>query len=330
MVDDRITPEGEHQKKCRICGKYKPTSEFYTGRRKCKPCYNRKASDYTKTDEGKKVVQDKHKRYYTRSLETAKTFGTIQTGHIETMAPFIDIWLRFDNHYGHYQCDVMSLNSYVKYLQENDHVFQILGGDILENVLTLPGKSSYARSQVMHPLKQINDVSTTLDRALCYLIGNHEGRAQKIDLTLKSDLIYKLGELKVPILTENNHIYRLFVNDIEYTFLLTHGWGGSQTPEYLVKKMFYDGLVPDMVDFLVVGHTHHNQPKIVRDKAVIYDGVMATKRIVGIRPGSFLYNPDYLRHGRETIRGNVILRLSTNKHNYRLFDNLTHLKEDDL
>ena len=57
---------------------------------------------------------------------------------------------------------------------------------------------------------------------------------------------------------------------------------------------------------------------------------MATKRMIGIRPGTFLYNPDYLNHGRETIGGNVILRLSANKWNYRLFENLRDLHENDL
>ena len=163
-----------------------------------------------------------------------------------------------------------------------------------------------------------------------YIMGNHEGRMYKIDESLIPKLDVLLAKYSIPIMRDNNHVVRLKINDVVYTFVLSHGWGGSATPGYLIKKMLYDGLIPDQTDFIVVGHTHHNQPSIARDKAVLTNDGMGTKRMIGIRPGSFLYNPSYLTHGRETLSGNVILRLSTKKWNYRLYENLTDLQENDL
>ena len=288
---------------------------------------NRKQTQkkYFQSDKGKAAKQ----RYDTKRLELSKTFGTPLTNHLDTKDPFIDIWLRFDNHYGHQECDVMYLNKYLEWA-ETPYVYQILGGDIIENVPPVASKLPHLFSQVIHPTKQINDITATLDRALCYIIGNHEGRSNRLSQVLTPNLELLLTRKNIPILRANNHIYTLYVNDLQYTFLLSHGHGGSQTPEFILKKMLRDQLVPDAVDFLIVGHTHHNTPEYPVDRAVIGEGFIGTKRLIGIRPGSFLYNPSYLKYGRETLSGNVILRLSTKKWNYRVFDNLTDLQENDL
>jgi predicted phosphodiesterase len=319
-------------KTCPKCSLEQPFSSFSKNTKAkdgyqhwCKKCM-KEWKDQPKVKEG---IKEYEQRVYRKRLELAKTFGTPQTAHLETQEPFIDLWLRFDNHYGHMECDVFTLNKYIQW-SKAPHVYQFLGGDVIENVPTTPDKIKHLLTQTIHPLKQISDLRHTLDRALCYLIGNHEGRSGKIDLSLDSGLITMLQSKNIPVLEENNHIYTLNVNQIQYTFLLSHGWGGSQTPEYVIKKMLYDQLVPDQVDFIVVGHTHHNVPEVPRDRAILTNEYIATKRVIGIRPGSFLYNPSYLKYGRETISGNVILRLSTKKWNYRLFENLQALEETDL
>ena len=293
----------------------------------CKKC----SGVYKKTEKGKEGTKESNKRYYLKGLERAKTFGKIVQTEITTTKPFIDIWLRFDEHYGYYTTDYLTLARYIAWSRQ-DHVYQICGGDIIENVPSIQQKANMLRTQIKTTIEQAVHLQNTLtDRTLGFLIGNHEGRSYKIDLSLIPIFKNILTEKKIPIMKENNHIYKLVVNNMIYTFVLSHGWGGSQTPDYIIKKMFYDGLIPDETDFVVVGHTHHNQPSIARDKAVIFDNsIMATKRIIGIRPGTFLYNPDYLSHGRETIKGNVVLRLSTQKWNYRIFENLTDLQENDL
>ncbi|MCK5605909.1 hypothetical protein KAR91_28690, partial [Candidatus Pacearchaeota archaeon] len=274
--------------------------------------------------------KESNKRYYLKGLEKAKTFGKTRKMELTTDKPFIDIWLRFDEHYGHMETDYTSLGAYVAYSQQ-DHVYQICGGDVIENVPATEEKVKMIRTQSINTISQAIHLRNTLnDRTLGYIIGNHEGRSYKIDPSLLPVFENIIKEKGIPLMRENNHVYQLIVNDVLYTFVLSHGWGGSQTPDYIVKKLFYDGLIPDQTDFVVVGHTHHNQPSIARDKAIIFDGQIATKRMIGIRPGTFLYNPDYLSHGRETISGNVILRLSTRKWNYRLFENLRDLQENDL
>ena len=321
-------------KLCPKCGKSLPFSSFSKNKtakdgfqHHCKKCM----AAYQKSEKGKESKKETAKRYLLKRLERAKTFGRIIIANITTKEPFIDIWLRFDEHFGHQETDYTSLRRYVVYSQE-PHVYQFCGGDIIENAINTPDKQKMARTQSRTIIQQIVHLRNTInERMLGYIIGNHEGRSYKVDVSLLPAFENILREKKIPIMPENNHVYQLVVNNILYTFVLSHGWGGSQTPEFLIKKMFYDGLIPDETDFIVVGHTHHNQPSIARDKAVIFDGdQMATKRMIGIRPGSFLYNPDYLKHGRETISGNVVLRLSTQKWNYRLFENLTDLQENDL
>lgn len=320
-------------KTCPKCGNTLPFSSFSKNKTQndglqiwCKKC----SGVYKKTEKGKEVTKESNKRYYLKQLETAKTFGRVVGTDITTDKPFIDIWLRFDEHYGHMETEYSLLASYVAYSQQ-DHVYQICGGDVIENVPATEEKAKMIRTQSINTIQQAGHLQNTLnDRTLGFIIGNHEGRSYKIDNSLLPVFETVLKNKGIPIMRENNHIYQLIVNKVIYTFVLSHGWGGSQTPDYIIKKMFYDGLIPDQTDFIVVGHTHHNQPSIARDKAVIVNSQMATKRMIGIRPGTFLYNPDYLSHGRETISGNVILRLSTKKWNYRLFENLRDLQENDL
>lgn len=355
-MTDKFSP----LKACPKCGKSLPFSSFSKNKRSkdgfqhwCKGCMlehsqTEKSKDqqkryeqsekgkergkrYRNTEQGRKKVNDRHSEYYYKRLERAKTFGRIITSSITTKEPFIDIWLRFDEHFGHQETDYTTLRRYVVYSQE-PHVYQLCGGDIIENVPSIIEKVGMIRTQSKPLTEQLFHLKNTLnERTLGFLIGNHEGRSYKIDTSLIPAFELILKNKKVPVMKENNHVYKLIVNNVLYTFVLSHGWGGSATPEYIIKKMLYDGLIPDETDFIVVGHTHHNQPSIARDKAVIFDSdQVATKRMIGIRPGTFLYNPDYLKHGRETISGNVILRLSANKWNYRLFENLTDLQENDL
>ena len=319
-------------KLCPKCNILKPSFAFSKNKSAkdgfqtwCKMCMKEQKS----TPKAKEEAKRYDKIYRSKNLELAKTFGTPLTNHLGTEDPYIDIWLRFDNHYGHIECDVLGLNKYVEWAKA-PNVYQILGGDIIENVPPLAGKIPHLFSQSIDPAKQLSDILPTLNRSLCYIIGNHEGRSNRISRVLTPNLELMLTKFKIPILRQNNHVYTLFVNDIRYTFLLSHGHGGSQTQEFILKKMLRDQLVPDEIDFLVVGHTHHNTPQYPVDRAVIAEGYIGTKRLIGIRPGSFLYNPSYLKYGRETIRGNVVLRLSAKKWNYRLFENLTDLQENEL
>ena len=52
---------------------------------------------------------------------------------------------------------------------------------------------------------------------------------------------------------------------------------------------------------------------------------------MGIRPGSFLTNPEYIAMGfpRPTIPGNIILRLYTKRKGFHIFNNLNELKVFD-
>ncbi len=331
---------GIEGKVCAKCEVYRVCADFAKNRSRpdglqhwCRECQSTHRKADSRTEEQTKAAQRtniKRSKEYQKRVELSKTFSLPHRDVIHVQEPFIDIWLRFDNHFGHIDCDTNYLYQYVDYLDDNNHVYQILGGDVVENVLTTPDKIKHLRTQILSPLLQVNYLEDTLKNALVYLKGNHELRSDNIDLSLESFLESRMDANNVQIFSDNNLLYTLVVNDIHYTFMLTHGTGASQKPEYLVDRLLRDQLVPDEVDFLVIGHTHHNSKEIPRDRAVRNGGTIATKRLIGIRAGGFLYNPDYLKYGRESISGNVILRLSAETWNYRVFENLTELKESVL
>lgn len=317
-------------KRCNKCGITKPATKkywygditkkdgFYTI---CKECKLKSVNKY-----------EEQKRYI------AQTFGDIVKRTINTSAASIDIELLFDTHYGYKYIDYKLLERQIKYLAK-DNVYAIWGGDVIEVVPTTARKWQMLKDQIIPTDEQWEwlwgIMKSNPEKGLCFLLGNHEGRYIRNSDPMLSKMSYEYMHLNlkrygVPFRSENNCALELNLNGIQYNFVLSHGFGGARTPEYVIKRMFYDGLIPDDTNFVVIGHSHHNVPEIPRDRVIKKDDQMLIKRWIGIRPGSTMLKADYLKYYGDTIPGNVILQLSTKRHEYRLFNNIDYLERSVL
>jgi hypothetical protein len=290
-------------------------------------------SEFTEQHKLRKKRADEKMRYI------AKTFGPVIRQTIDTEEDSIYLWLAFDIHYGNRDMEKDLFLAYLNWMYQNRNVYAVYGGDVLEMVPNTVQKHHMLGGQSISMDDQfewLKDwLGTVQGRNLCWLMGNHEGRVtnqteEYFNQLANENFDNLLATYNVPYCPDNNVNLELVVNGIKYDFILSHGHGGSRTPDYIIRKMFNDGMIPDTTDFLVVGHTHHNYKEIPKTRLIKKDQQMMIKKWIGIRPGTFLTKAAYLRYQSEMIPGNVILQLSTRSHNYRLFDNLDDLLTNDL
>jgi len=249
-----------------------------------------------------------------------KEKGKIPSRKIETDAPYIDIWLAFDVHnWSKEQLDVM-YDEYCKW-STGENRYVIWGGDDSEFAVPTIDKFKYMAGQNQQPDKQWQDYETRLriyaaaGKMLIVLVGNHEvGRI--INYSFAYDPFEKLtGELGIPYSRVNTY-FNLKVNDRDYLFYLSHGRSGAQTEDYILKQHIIKG-IGNSADFIVVGHSHHNFARSFYHN-FIKDGIEYVREIVGLRPGSFLVEPEYVGMDRPRPQpdGNMILRLYANNSDY--------------
>jgi hypothetical protein len=104
--------------------------------------------------------------------------------HADTKDKFVDIWLRFDVHWGHEEFQREYYNEYRGWLKSNPNRYDIWGGDNYELAIPSFDKFKYLPSQIVPPDKQWEDLENELgfenERHLMYIAGNHEiGRIVK-------------------------------------------------------------------------------------------------------------------------------------------------------
>jgi len=254
----------------------------------------------------------------------------------------VDIWLRFDTHFGHEEFQKEYYDEYREWLRNKSNRYDIWGGDNYELAIPDQNKFKYLISQNIDPKDQWDDLDKELGyesyRHLIYVTGNHEiGRIIKTNF-FYDPLATLCNEYGIHYSRRNTFLHlRIHKNDtyIDYLFYLSHGRSSAREADFPLKELIRKGIAHE-ADIVVVGHTHHNDSDSFWINEVEYDeeaGVYSvdTKKMIGIRAGSFLVNPEYMGSDRPrpTPNGNRILRLYTDWKGWDSYENLDEWKQKE-
>ncbi|MBN2758017.1 MAG: metallophosphoesterase [Bacteroidales bacterium] len=180
----------------------------------------------------------------------------------------IEIVTLADLHIGDKFCDLKLVKSWVDYIRDNDNVYTILNGDLMNNAIKNSVSNVY--EDVMTPTQQLyylRDLFMPIkDKILAITSGNHERRTSKesdmhlsrtLSTFLDKDDVYseegvflfvRLGELNKKATGKQKR------RQVCYTIYVTHGSGSA------LKSNPAEGL-SDSIDADVYIHSHIHQPQ---------------------------------------------------------------------
>ena len=167
----------------------------------------------------------------------------------------IKIALLFDVHYGSSAHKHDKFLSYLKWIRDNDDVYAVLGGDLMENALDDGRGMSY--DQEKNPHTQLDDMTKFLSpiahKILCSTTGNHEDRTYK---KTGIDVMKVLADnLKVPYFS--GPIWcSLVANGYKWNLYIEHGRGNSQTKGGKMNMANRPKKFTGIIHFFVSGHVH--------------------------------------------------------------------------
>lgn len=149
-----------------------------------------------------------------------------------------------DYHVGNPTCNYDLINKEIEYIKNNDNVYAIVNGDLIENALKTSLGDVY--SQKLSPIQQVEKIIEMLkpikDKILCMTSGNHEFRSYRNDgldimrlvareleledrYSMGSCLLFlRFGEIAIQVKETNGSGKR---RQMCYTLYVTHGSGGG-------------------------------------------------------------------------------------------------------
>jgi len=179
----------------------------------------------------------------------------------------IKIALLFDVHYGNFAHKKEKFLSYIRWIKENDDVYAIMGGDIMENALDDGRGMTYDQSE--NPQTQFEDMVQILapiaHKILMCTPGNHEHRTyQKTGI----DVMRLMAErLKVPYFTGPVWL-SLLANGYKWNLFVQHGSGNSQTKGGKMNMANRPKKFTGLIHFFVSGHVHD---RVCESETIITD-----------------------------------------------------------
>lgn len=214
-----------------------------------------------------------------------------------------------DWHIGDACCNIKQIKEKIKYIEENDNVFCVLNGDLINNATKTSVSDSYAEDY--SPDEQINILIELLspikNKILAMTSGNHEKRTYRkegIDLTKivarqlnlldcydsNSCLIFlSLGQ-------DVMHTTKKRKAQQNYILYLTHGSGGGRKEGAKAIRL---ADMATIVDADVYIHSHTHLPMIIKEKFYRTDNINKTLTPVDklfVNTASFL---EYGGYGEE-------------------------------
>lgn len=239
----------------------------------------------------------------------------VYTDKIKTRESKVPIWFLGDLHLGHGACDIKTFQKYRAWaLKAEARV--ILLGDLVEMALPIhkPERGDMWSTE-MWPDQQVATVKKLLaplqGNVLIGCDGTHEERLLRItNMSPTSEICHSLG---AQYATTWPFQYDLTVGNQVYKILVGHGSGGSQNPEYQIKKAM--NIYTDR-EVIALGHNHTLYDRPFTKLVAGPDGKEVEKLVYGIRTGAFLEYPDYARkHLYEPSKtGSAIMYLYSKKH----------------
>jgi len=259
----------------------------------------------------------------------------IPVKNIETSSDKIHIWLRADVHFGSEDHDASYHTEYLKWFNSSPDHYDIWLGDICDFAVPTARKYKYMASQLFKSSYQWQIferwLSENHEKHLIVLPGNHEfGRVIHYTSLFDGDLIDNTCKKYNVLYSLKNTYFKLNIKSQKngksfntgYLFYLSHGRSSAATDDYILRQLIEKGIA-DAADFVIVGHTHHNNSKTYYRNYVNHDSI-GVKKIEGIRPGSFQSEPLYISFDRPrpSPDGNGILELRTDLTDYVYYENL--------
>lgn len=185
----------------------------------------------------------------------------------------VEIELFFDTHIGSKKCDFKEIERRIARVRDNENVFAILGGDIINNSTKDSVGDIY--SEELNPEEQIQTAVRIFqpikDKILCYCNGNHERRTYKqcgVDIGDKIAVMLGIDErydyascllfLTYGHIKHNNKSRNQRTTDWQHlvTIYVTHGDGASgRLVGSKANALSRRGQIID-ADIIVTGHTH--------------------------------------------------------------------------
>ena len=177
-----------------------------------------------------------------------------------------------DFHLGDIHSDFKKIQEYLAYIKDNDNVFTVLNGDMMDAAIQSSIGDTYGASlQPMEQLAQCVKIFEPIkDKILAVTPGNHEQRIYKsdgLDLTQLMCNQLEIGERYSPASVllfirfgkdkKHDHHSR----PILYTIYCVHGSGGGRTEGGKVNRLMQLG---NIIDADVFVHSHTHTPAIVK------------------------------------------------------------------
>ena len=177
-----------------------------------------------------------------------------------------------DFHLGDIHSDFKKIQEYLAYIKDNDNVFTVLNGDMMDAAIQSSIGDTYGASlQPMEQLAQCVKIFEPIkDKILAVTPGNHEQRIYKsdgLDLTQLMCNQLGIGERYSPASVllfirfgrnkSNDHHNR----PILYTIYCVHGAGGGRTEGGKVNRLMQLGNIIDADIFI---HSHTQTAAIVK------------------------------------------------------------------
>lgn len=177
-----------------------------------------------------------------------------------------------DFHLGDIHSDFKKIQEYLAYIKDNDNVFTVLNGDMMDAAIQSSIGDTYGASlQPMEQLAQCVKIFEPIkDKILAVTPGNHEQRIYKSDgLDLTQLMCNQLGigdryspaSVLLFIRFGKNNIHYHHGRPILYTIYCVHGSGGGRTEGGKVNRLMQLG---NIIDADVFVHSHTHTPAIVK------------------------------------------------------------------
>ena len=206
-----------------------------------------------------------------------------------------------DEHYGDSLCDVDLLKEKIEYVKNNEHVYCILNGDLINNSTKNSVGDVYSEKET--PMEQLVKICELFEpireKILCVNFGNHEQRTWKwegIDITKlfcmqlglidrygkESSLIFlKFGEKSSH--NKNQHVL--------YIIFVTHGSGGGRREGSKLNRL---ADMANIVDADIYIHSHTHLPMTMKQTFYRTDTRNGTVKLV---PKLFINTAATLNYG---------------------------------
>lgn len=226
-----------------------------------------------------------------------------------------------DVHYGHNACNTENFLDDIEYIKNNDNVYAILTGDLIENAskLSIAG-GVYEQHSI--PNEQIQEVTELLKpiahKILWYNSGNHEQRTMDhMGIDIGEFIAH---ELKIPYFNEPVYVDILWEGK-RWTVFSQHGSTSSLTKGGKINAASKPINWLEFCNFVIMGHVHDKMTnevtRICRDTANFR---LTEKRQYVIVAGSYLryFNTYGSRKGyAPPTKGRIALKLY-NSGDYRI------------